>query len=193
MTHHPFDPDELDQPTGGLASVARELETLAASETSLPPADLTARIQARIDEEPLPGGWLGLGGLFRNRAWASAFVAAAATVVVIVGAVTFGQLVGLIRDADLGSTPGPSIIVPSVPPSPTSSPTPSPTLSPSASPSPSAPSPSPSGTDDELETPEPTESEDDDNSGPGGGGDDDGGDSSGPGSGDDDNSGPGGG
>ena len=193
MTHHPFDPEELDRPTPALAAVARELEEVARTERGQPPADLAARIASRIDEEPVRAGPFGLAGLFASRRSISAFVTAAAAVGVIVAAVALGQLIGQLRQLDVGSTPSPAVIEPSVSPTPSRSPSPTPTSTPSATPSPS-PTPSPTETDDELETPEPSESEDDDDSsGRGRGGDDDGDDSSGSGSGGDDNSGPGGG
>lgn len=195
MTHHPFDPEELDRPTPALAAVARELEEVARTERGQPPADLAARIASRIDEEPVRAGPFGLAGLFASRRSISAFVTAAAAVGVIVAAVALGQLIGQLRQLDVGSTPSPAVTEPSVSPTPPTSlsPSPTPTSTPSATPSPS-PTPSPTETDDESETPEPSESEDDDDSsGRGRGGDDDGDDSSGSGSGGDDNSGPGGG
>lgn len=193
MTHHPFDPEELDRPTPALAAVARELEEVARTERGQPPADLAARIASRIDEEPVRAGPFGLAGLFASRRSISAFVTAAAAVGVIVAAVALGQLIGQLRQLDVGSTPSPAVTEPSVSPTPSPSPSPTPTSTPSATPSPS-PTPSPTETDDESETPEPSESEDDDDSsGRGRGGDDDGDDSSGSGSGGDDNSGPGGG
>jgi hypothetical protein len=177
MTRHPFDPSELDRPDADLEALAARLERYAAEEVGVPSSDLADRIRQRIDREPsrrVPwasiSGWTGGSGLAR------AVAAAAVVVGAIVGAVAFGELIGWVRQADVGASPQPTLTAPPVAPSPTPTPTlsPSPTPSPSPSPTPASPVPSPSESeDDEVETPEPSESEDpddDDNSGPGGGG-----------------------
>jgi hypothetical protein len=176
MTQHPFDPTELDRPDPELEAVAARLEAFAADESGLAPADLADRIRDRVDREPAPGGWwaslVAWGG--RNRRLAAAVAVAGVVAVAIVGAVAFGELIGWVRQADVGTSPTPSMTAPQ------STPGPNPTVTPSPSPSPTLPShsPSPSETEDD-------DDDDDDNSGPGGGG------NSGPGG--RGNSGPGGG
>ncbi len=194
---NPYDPAELGQHDPELDRVALELERQVAAMGGEPPMDLAGRIMAALDDEPMPASrWAWLTGL---RGPARVLAAAAVVVVAITGALAIGSLIEQARQ-NVGGRPTPVVLPsPSETPSPTPTPSPSPTLSPSPSLSESpAASPSPSD-DDDVETPEPSES-DDDNSGPGGGDDD----NSGPGSGDDretpepidtddDNSGPGGG
>ncbi|MGH2402648.1 MAG: hypothetical protein ACRDE6_08035 [Candidatus Limnocylindria bacterium] len=185
MTRHPFDSGELGRTDPEMDRVGQQLERYAADRADEPPMDLAARIQATLDEEPIPaaGWWASLLGVLAT--WhgpARLALAAAVVLAVVVGAVTLGELVDRAR-TNTGASPSPSVIVtptPTASPTPTIAPTPTPTATPSPSPS-TTPTPLPTESDDggeELETPEPSES-DDDNSGPGGGGDD--------------NSGPGGG
>ena len=198
---HPFDPSELDRPTDDVTPIARELEALASAGSVAPPPDLAARVQDRIAAEPdRAGGWL--AGLFGGGLRTNMFATAAVAVVAIVGAIALGQLAATVRQLDVGSTPSPSLQLPSplqtpiVTPTPSVTPSASPSGSPSASPT-SSPEPSPSATD-EVETPEPSEDDDDSGRGRGRGrgGDEDetpepSDDDSGSGSGD--SSGPGGG
>jgi uncharacterized membrane protein YgcG len=195
---NPYDPHELDRLDPELDRVALELEEHAAGVRGEPPLDLASRVWAAIENEPLPASrWAWLAGLRRP---ARGLAAAAVVVAAVTGALAIGSLIDDARP-DVGGPSAPEIL-----PSPSETPSPEPTVSPSPTVTP-APSATPSPTDDEVETPEPSESEDD-NSGPGGGGDaetpepseseDDnsgpgGGDSSGSGSGGGDNSGPGGG
>jgi hypothetical protein len=184
---NPYDPAELGRHDPELDRVAHELERQVAEMGGEPPLDLSRRIMAAIDEEPIPASrWAWLGGFGGP---ARLLATAAVILIAVVGALAIGSLVEQARP-DVGGPSSPSA-VPSLSASPTSSPTASPSPTPTASPSPTA-TPSPSATptleptvrptpsdDDEIETPEPSES-DDDNSGPGGGGDD----NSGPGGGD---------
>ena len=181
---NPYDPAELGRHDPELDRIAQDLEQQVAAMGGEPPLDLTGRILSAIDDEPMPSSrWSWLSGFRRP---AQLLAAAAVVVVAITGALAIGSLIDQARQ-NVGGEPTP-VVLPS--PSETPAPSPSPSLSPSPSASPS-PSPTASPTvapttqptpsdDDEVETPEPSES-DDDNSGPGGGG------------GDDDNSGPGGG
>jgi hypothetical protein len=189
MTRNPFDPTELGTDDTSLESIARELEDYAAASADAPPPALSSRIRDAIDAEPV-GWWASVStALVPFRTPARLLAAAAVVVAAIVGAMALGDLADRARQ-NVGSSPPPILTTPS--PSSTISPSPSVSPSPSTTPTTSpthTPSPSPTGSDDddEIETPEPAES-DDDNSGPGGGDDD----NSGPGGGGD-NSGPGGG
>ena len=181
---NPYDPSELGRHDPEVDRIARELEQQAAAMGGEPPLDLTGRIMSAIEQEPIPASrWAWLSGL---RGPARLLAAAAVVVVAITGALAIGTLIEQARQ-DVGGPPTP-VVLPS--PSETPSPSPSPSVTPSVSSSPSptaTPTPTVQATpsdDDEVETPEPSES-DDDYSGPGGG------DNSGPGGGD--NSGPGGG
>ena len=185
MSRNPYGTDEPDRDDPGLDRVADELERYAAAERREPPLDLAGRIHAAVDAEPDPRrGWLRslTAVLPAWRAPARALAVGAVLLVAVVGALAVGELVERARQADVGASPTPPVVV-SPSPSPSASPTPSPSPSPTPSPIPSAtptpvprtPEPSATGSD-EAETPEPSES---DNSGPGGGG----GDNSGPGGG----------
>jgi hypothetical protein len=185
MSRLPFDEAEIGGAAQDLGPVAEALERYAASSDSAEPADLSERILAAVNREPIPRRSLAarLGGLFGSARGGRLLVAAALASVVFAGAVLAGQLVDTIRDVDVGDSP-------SADPTPTVTPSPIPSEQPSPTPSPTEAPTTPRATPDEaspLETerPSPTASEDDDeddddNSGPGGGGDDD-------------NSGPGGG
>ena len=190
MRRHPFDSDELGRTDPEMDRVAERLERYASDAGGEPPPDLVTRIQAALDEEPIPRrGWYA-GLVARLDPWRGAVRLAAAALVVaaaVVGALTLGELADRSRN-DTGGPPVPTVpvmpsssptVAPTPTPTPTPTPVPTPTSTPSSSPSPPAALPTASeDDDDETETPRPTET-DDDNSGPGGG--------------DDDNSGPGGG
>jgi len=189
MTHHHYDPSELDRQDSELDSVAERLEGYASATRTEPPIGLVDRIVAAIDEEPAPrtAWWT------RVTAWrrpAQGLAAAAVVIAAITGALAVGELVDQARQRNVGSSPSPRVetspsVAPSMTPSPSLVPSPSESASPTVAPSPPGPTvsptpedastPAPTATDDdddEIETPEPSESEHD-NSGPGGGGDDD--------------------
>jgi hypothetical protein len=184
MTRHPFDSGELGRNDPEMDRVGAHLERYAAEVADEPPIDLVTRIQATIDEEPVPatGWWASLLAAFS--AWqqpARLAVATAVVVAAVVGAFAVSGLVDRARN-DIGTSPVPSVIVSPSPiatatPTPTAVPTPTPTSSASPSASGSAEPTASDDDDDEVETPDPSESESD-NSGPGGG---DGDDNSGPG------------
>lgn len=174
MTRHPFDSGELGRNDPDMDLVGAQLERYALELTGDPPMDLAARVQVALDDEPSParGWWASLLASFG--AWhAPARLVMASTVLAAaaLGVLVLGDLVDRARN-NIGSSPVPSVIeVPTS--SPTATPTPTPTPSPSPTPAPtlSAPptasgTPAPTGSD-ELDTPEPSET--DDNSGSGGG------------------------
>lgn len=179
MTRHPFDSGELGRNDPEMDRIGTHLERYASDVADEPPIDLVARIQASVDEQPVPaaGWWASLVAAFVP--WHRAARLAMATTVVaaaVVGALVVSGLAERARN-DTGAPPVPSVVgtTPSPLPTPTPTPraTPTPTPTPTSIASPSAvvsPGPTASDDDDELETPEPTESESD-NSGPGGGGD----------------------
>ena len=158
---NPYDPHELDRLDPELDRVARELEEHAAAVGGEPPLDLASRVWAAIENEPLPASrWAWLAGLRRP---ARGLAAAAILVAAVTGALAIGSLIDDARP-DVGGPSAPAVL-----PSPSATPVVQPTDSPTASPSPTVtPSATPSADDDEVESPEPSESEDD-NSGPGGG------------------------
>jgi hypothetical protein len=177
MTRQPFESGELGRSDPEVDRLGQQLERYAADFGDEPPMDLAARIQATLDDEPIPatGWWASVLGILAT--WhgpARLALAAAVVLAAVIGAVTLGELADRAR-TNTGATPSPSVIVTPTPtptPTPTSTPTPTPTPSPSPS---NTPTPLPTESDDDddddaLETPEPSES-DDDNSGPGGGGD----------------------
>ena len=185
MTRHPFDSGELGRNDPEIDRVGEGLERYASDTGGEPPLDLTSRIRAALDDEPVPAaGWWGslLAAFASWRGPARLALGTAVVAAAVLGALALGDLADRARN-NTGATPSPSVIAT---PTPSPSPTPTPTLSPTPSPTPSAtpiPSPSspatvlPSATDDHGgggETPSPSES---DNSGPGGG-------NSGPGGGD---------
>lgn len=176
-----FDPAELDdggrRPTdaeaAGLLATARDLESFARSEATMPTTDFEDRVMAAIAHEPPPrpiavgGGLAGLLFALRD-AWRIAWsggrplaVRAQAFALVLVAALAVGSVgslatVGVARLLTADTTPAPTIAPapspsPSLAPSPSLNPSPSPSPSPSVSPSPS-PTPtstaSPTGTDD---------------------------------------------
>ena len=135
MTHRPFDPNELDQPTTDAGHAAAELESYLGDTATGAPRGLGQSVMAAIEQEPaprrgflswlmLPFGWNGTRRVLR------AGVLAATLVIAIAGAILAGQLTGLIRNAGTGS-PTPTE---SVSPAPSESPIPTPTASPSRSP-----------------------------------------------------------
>jgi hypothetical protein len=179
MTRHPFDSGELGRDDPEMDRIGEELERYAATTGGEPPIGLATRIREAIDDEPLPAsGWWAstLAFLAPLRGPARVVLAAAVVVAAVMGGIALGELADR-ATIDAGSQP-PSVVETPIP-TPTPTPTPTPILTPSASPSPAA-----TDDEDDVETPEPTET--DDSSGPGGG------DNSGPGGGGD-NSGPGGG
>ena len=187
MTRRPFDSSELGRNDPEMDRIGAHLERYAQESAGEPPLDLVMRIQATVDDEPLParGWWASLLAAFAG--WHQAARLAMATAVVAaaaIGALVVGDLADRARN-NTGATPVPSVNLtpsplPTVTPTQTPTPVPTPTPTPSASESaPASVDPTASDDDDEVETPEPTES-DSDNSGPGGGG----GDNSGPGGGD---------
>ena len=189
MTHHHYDPSELDRRDPELDAVAERLEGYASATPGEPPIDLVGRIVAAIDDEPAPrAAWWAVFAAWRRPA--QALAAAAVVVAAITGALAVGELFDQARQRSVGASPSPFIeaspsVAPSTTPSPSLVPSPSGSASPSTAPTPPAPTVSPTpdeartpiptasdDDDDEIETPEPSESEHD-NSGPGGGGDDD--------------------
>jgi hypothetical protein len=174
MTRHPFDSGELGRADPEMEGLGQQLERYAADLAGEPPMDLAARIQASLDDEPIPatGWWASLLGILAT--WhgpARLALTAAVVLAAVIGAVSLGELADRARTTT-GATPSPSVIVTPTP-TPTPTPLPTPTATPSPSPS-NTPTPLPTESDDDddddLETPEPSGS-DGDNSGPGGGGD----------------------
>jgi hypothetical protein len=169
MTRLPWDPAEIGTHDADLDDVAARLTRYADSTADAPPASLIGRIEAALDDEPIPAApWWRAGGLAAWGVPARILAAAAVLVLGIVTGLALGQLSGLVQDAGTGSSPAPVISdspSPSPSPSPTPTPSPSPTASPTPSPSPATPEPTAS----EDETPEPFD-DSGGNSGPGGGG-----------------------
>jgi hypothetical protein len=168
MTHRPFDPDELGQPSPDAERAIAELESYLADTATGAPHGLAQRVIAAVEHEPAPRrgflGWLlaPSGATSRVGRLARASVLAATLVIAVGGAIFAGELTGLIRNVGNGS---PSEVE-SVSPSPSSSELPSPTISeePSSSESPGSsedahPSPRASGVPDgsESEIPDATD------------------------------------
>jgi len=177
MSRLPWDPAEIGTHEADLDGVADRLARHADAETGLPSPALVGRIQAALDDEPLPVApwWRRIGAGGGWPAPARLMAAAAVLVAGVIGGLALGELAG---QQNSGSGPSPTpVLSPSATPSPTPSPSATPTLSPSPVSSTSITTPPPTATE-EAETPEP---------------DDDSGGNSGPGGGGDDNSGPGGG
>ena len=133
MRRHPFDSDELGRTDPEMDRVAERLERYASDAGGEPPPDLVTRIQAALDEEPIPRrGWYA-GLVARLDPWRGAVRLAAAALVVaaaVVGALTLGELADRSRN-DTGGPP-----VPTVPVMPSSSPTLAPTPTPTPTPTP---------------------------------------------------------
>ena len=184
MTRHPFDSGELGRNDPEMDRIGEGLERYATELGGEPPRDLSSRIRAALDEEPVAAGgwWNSLLAAFApwhgpaRLALGAAIVAAAA-----LGALVVSDLAERAR-TDVGSTPAPSVIVspsPTPTPTPTPSPTPTPTSTPTSTPTPTIPATAvPTASDDHgggVETASPSETADDnsgsgsDNSGPGGG------------------------
>ncbi|MCA1587330.1 MAG: RNA polymerase sigma factor [Chloroflexi bacterium] len=143
---------------------------------------LVARIQAALDDEPLPPApwWQRIGGAGQWQAPVRLLAAAAVLVAGVIGGLALGEFAGQVQNSGSGSSP-PPLVSPSSTPSPTSSPSPTLSPTPTASPSPTAVSPvipTQLPTAEPFETPEASES---DSSGPGGGNSGPGGGNSGPG------------
>ena len=182
MTRQPWDPAEIGTHEADLDDVADRLTRHAANETGGPYGALVARIQAALDDEPLPAAawWQRLGAGGRWQAPARLLAAATVLVAGVVGGLALGEFAGQVQNSGSGSSPAP-LVSPSSTPSPTPSPSPTSSPTPTASPSPTAVPPittTPLPTVEEFETPEPS---DEDNSGPGGGNSGPGGGNSGPG------------
>jgi hypothetical protein len=134
MTRRPFDPNELDQPSGGADPSVTELESYLADTATGAPRGLEQRVMAAVDQEPAPRrgflAWLltpstsGPG----VRRFARAGLLSATLVVAVAGALFAGQLADLVRNVGSGS-PTPTE---SVSPTPSESVMPSPTTSPKA-------------------------------------------------------------
>lgn len=178
MSRLPWDPAEIGTHEADLDGVADRLSGHAAGETGIPPSGLVGRIQAALDDEPLPAApwWQRVGGGGRWQAPVRLLAAAAVLVAGVMGGLALGEFAGQ-QNSGSGSSPSP-IVSPSETPSPTPSPSPTPTLSPTPTVSPSASpvssatltTPPPTATED-PETPEPSESDSGGgNRGPGGGG-----------------------
>ena len=54
MTRHPFDSDELGRNDPEMDRIGTHLERYAADVADEPPMDMVTRIQAAVDEEPVP-------------------------------------------------------------------------------------------------------------------------------------------
>jgi hypothetical protein len=136
MTHRPFDPSELDQPTTDTRRAVAEIESYLADTATVAPRGLGQGVVAAIEREPAPRrgflSWLMMPSGLNNRARrvARAGLLAATLVIAIAGAILAGQLTGMIRNVGSGS-PTP---VESVSPAPSESVGPSPRISPSSSP-----------------------------------------------------------
>jgi hypothetical protein len=184
MTRLPWDPAEIGTHEPDLDHVADRLTSHAAGADGGPYGALVARIQAALDDEPLPAApwWQRLGAGGQWQAPGRLLAAAAVLVAGVIGGLALGEFAGQVENSGSGPSPAP-LVSPSSTPSPSSSPSPTSSPTPTVSPSPTAVPPvtTPLPTVEPFETPEPGES---DNSGPGGGG------NSGPGGGG--NSGPGG-
>jgi len=173
MTQHPYGSDELDRVDPELDAVAHELERYAAARGTDAPPGLAASVKEAIAAEPDPviGWWQRL--LAGPAAWGAtgrSVAAAAVVMLLLVGSLAVGQLLD-VAGPDVGSSPSPIVSPSERPtPSPTTSPSPSSSASPSPTPSQAPSTPAATPSDDDVETPEPS---DDDNSGPGGGGGDD--------------------
>ena len=134
MTRRPFDPNELDQPSGGADPSVTELESYLADTATGAPRGLGQRVMAAVDQEPAPRrgflAWLltpstsGPG----VRRFARAGLLSATLVVAVAGALFAGQLADLVRNVGSGS-PTPTE---SVSPTPSESVLPSPTTTPEA-------------------------------------------------------------
>ena len=157
MTHHHYDPSELDRQDSELDSVAERLEGYASATRTEPPIGLVDRIVAAIDEEPAPrtAWWT------RVTAWrrpALGLAAAAVVIAAITGALAVGELVDQARQRSVGSSPSPAVeaspsVAPSLTPSPSLVPSPSESASPTVAPSPPGPTVSP--TPGDVSTPAP--------------------------------------
>lgn len=138
MTHRPFDPHELDQPSVDAERPIAELESYAADTATGAPHGLVQRVMAAVEQEPAPvRGFLGLlltpsGSGLRRVARAS--VLAATLVIAVAGAIFAGQLTGLIRNVGNGSPSEVESVSPAPSPSERQSPTNSPQIAPSESP-----------------------------------------------------------
>ena len=130
MTHRPFDPGELDEPSADAERAAGELGRYLGDTATGAPRGFEQRVMAAIEQEPAHRrGFLasllaptGGGGL---RRLARAGVLAVTLVIAVGGAILAGNLVGLIREVGSGS-PTPTE---SVSPAPSESLLPSPTIS----------------------------------------------------------------
>lgn len=197
MTRRPFDPGELDGRDPGRDEVAAELERYAGKTTGEVPHNLEQRVMAAVSEEPIPRRAGILAALLAPFAFAggsglarAAMIAGTAAIAVL-AVVVAGELAGLFRIDQAGSSPSPTIIEsPSSSPTSTSSPSPSisPSPTPTPTPVPATPTPRPSVQPTKSATAEPTDSEtpepsdgdhsetphpsESGNSGPGGGSDD---------------------
>lgn len=136
MTHRPFDPHELDQPSVDAERPIAELESYAADTATGAPHGLVQRVMAAVEQEPAPVrgflGWLLTPSGSGLRRVARASVLAATLVIAVAGAIFAGQLTGLIRSVGNGS---PSEVE-SVSPAPSQSPVPTRSESPRPSTSP---------------------------------------------------------
>jgi hypothetical protein len=151
MTRRPFDPNELDQPSGGADPSVTELESYLADTATGAPRGLGQRVMAAVEQEPAPRrgflAWLltpstsGPG----VRRFARAGLLSATLVVAVAGALFAGQLADLVRNVGSGS-PTPTE---SVSPMPSESVLPDPSIS--SEPTPSA---SPERSEDANQSPE---------------------------------------
>lgn len=138
MTHRPFDPHELDQPSVDAERPIAELESYAADTATGAPHGLVQRVMAAVEQEPAPVrgflGWLLTPSGSGLRRVARASVLAATLVIAVAGAIFAGQLTGLIRNVGNGSPSEVESVSPAPSPSERQSPTNSPQIAPSESP-----------------------------------------------------------
>ena len=125
MTRHPFDSGELGRNDPEMDRLGESLERYATDAAGEPSLDLSSRIMAAIDDEPVPSrGWWGslLAAFAPWHGPARLALGAAVVAAAVIGALALGDLADRARN-NTGATPSPTEVV---------SPSPTPTAEPDA-------------------------------------------------------------
>ena len=113
MTQHPFDSGELGRNDPNMDRLGESLEQYATDAAGEPSLDLSSRIMAAIDDEPVPsrGWWGSLLAVFAP--WhgpARLALGAAVVAAAVIGALALGDLADRAR-TNIGATPSPAEVV----------------------------------------------------------------------------------